>query len=103
MNLNLKAVYVCVTNAHRWGKGYTIEAAKAAAGLPKTEKGTQYYVQAAMFDDPTDSELANLKDCINVNPIDGSPCFYSDKRLKEDTEMIKDKHVGWIIIEKNYA
>ena len=102
MNLPLKAVFFCVTNQNRWGKGYTIAEAKKNAGITTKaqEKKLQYYVQAAMFDDPSKEELDNLFACITANGISGSPEYYRDGRTEEDTEMINRFHVGWCMIEK---
>lgn len=104
MNLTLKAVFICVTNANRYGKGYTVTEAKKNAGLTSTahEKRVQFYVMAAIFNDPTENELKNLFACIRSNAIDGSPEYYRDERTEEDTLMITDKHVGWLTVEKNY-
>lgn len=101
MNLALKAIYVCVTNSGRYGKGYTIAEAKKAAQYKAGPKA-QFYVSAAIFDKPTDAELKNLFACIAVNGIDGRPMYYQDDRTEEDTAMINAKHVGWLIVEKNY-
>lgn len=102
MNLQLKAVYFCATNHHRWGKGYTPAEAKKNAGITVSKPKCEYYVQAAMLDNPTEEELKNLHDCITANAIDGSPHYYQDDRKQEDTDMINAKHVGWITIEKNF-
>lgn len=104
MNLQLAAVYFCATNQQRWGKGYTIEEAKKNAGIKTKamEKHCEFYVQAAMFNDPTPGELENLFACITANQVDGSPQYYRDNRTDEDSKMILDKHVGWITIEKNF-
>lgn len=102
MNLNLKAVYYCATNGNRWGKGYTIKEAKGNAGVKGAKPNGQYYVQAALFNDPTDAELKNLLACIVANSIDGSAQYYQDGRTEEDAKMITEKHVGWLTIEKNY-
>lgn len=102
-NLTLKAVYFCATNKNSWGKGYTVAEAKKNAGLKKAdEKKTQFYVMAAIFNNPTSSELDNLFACITANQVSGSPEYYKDGRTDEDTDMILDKHVGWLTIEKNY-
>lgn len=106
MNLNLKAVYVCVNNAGRWGKGLTIAEAKKNAGMrphsPQKSK-IEYYVQAALFNSEgmTNEEFENLKDCITVNNISGSPEYYKDNRTTEDTDMITKYHVGWLTVESN--
>lgn len=104
MNLNLKAVYYCATNNQRWGKGYTIADAKKAAGLlnksQETRPGFQFYVQAAVFNDPTPDELKNLFACITADQISGGPVYYQDDRTQADTDMINAKHVGWLMIEK---
>lgn len=107
MNLALKAVYYCATSNHRWGKGLTIDAAMNAAGitkgiLPASSKVKQpdYYIQAAVLNNPSDEELDNLRKCITANPIDGSPQYYTDGRTDEDTEMITRCHVGWVVIYK---
>lgn len=97
MNLQLKAIFFCVTNGNRWGRGYSIAEAKKNAGV---KRGTQYYIQAAMFNDPSKTELDNLFACITACNISGSPKFYDDGRTEEDTEMIKRLHVGWCMIEK---
>ncbi len=102
MNMNLKAVYYCATNGMRWGKGYTIAEAKKNAGIVTKKPSSQYYVQAALFNEPTEDELNNLFSCITANNIDGSACYYKDGRTEEDTNMINEKHVGWLIVEKNY-
>lgn len=102
-NLTLKAVYFCATNKNSWGKGYTVAEAKKNAGLKKAdEKKTQFYVMAAIFNNPTSAELNNLFACITANEVSGSPEYYKDNRTDEDTDMILDKHVGWLTIEKNY-
>jgi len=101
MNLNLKAIYYCATDARRWGKGYTIAEAKKNAGLKGSTKGRQYYVQAALFDNPNEEELDNLFACITSEQISGGPIYYQTDRTEADTEMINKFHVGWLMIEKN--
>lgn len=101
MNMTLKAIYVCVTSANRWGKGYTITEAKTNAGI-KARSKDQYYVTAAMYNDPTKAELDNLFACIVVNQISGNPGYYEDGRDAADSKMIDKLHVGWITVEKNY-
>lgn len=104
MNLELKAVYFCATSNHRWGKGYTIAEAKQSAGLTTqaAEKRCQFYVTAALFNDPTPEELTNLLDCIRANSIDGNAQYYQDDRTQEDTDMITKYHVAWLTVEKNF-
>lgn len=102
MNMNLKAVYFCSTNLRRWGKGYTVAEAKKNAGLKNGAKGIEFFVQAAIFNEPTEAELKNLYDCITVDQIGGGPVYYKDDRTEEDTAMINSKHVGWLTIEKNF-
>lgn len=104
MNFNLKAVYVCVTAAHRWGKGKTIKEAKKNASLTTKaqEKSLQFYVQAAVFNNPTDAELDHIFGFIQTNSIDGTPKYYDDNRTEEDTEQINRLHVGWLMVEKNF-
>lgn len=104
MNLLLKAVYYCATNAHRWGKGLTVTEAKKNAGITTkaSEKKVQFYVSSAIFNDPTPEELKNLLACITANEIDGSPKYYDYERTEEDNKMINEKHVGWLTVEKNY-
>lgn len=104
MNMELKAIYFCATNGHRWGKGYSPDEAKKNAGLTsKTqEKRCQYYVMAAIFNDPTDEALKNLHACIAANQMSGSPEYYKDGRTAEDTAMINAHHIGWLTVEKNY-
>lgn len=104
MNLTLNAIYFCATSNHNFGKGYTVAEAKKAALLQtkKDEKRCQFYVMAAILNEPTEEELKNLFSCITGNPINGSPEYYKDNRTEEDNNMINAKHVGWLIIEKNY-
>jgi hypothetical protein len=104
MNLELKAIYFCSTNGGRWGKGLTPNEAKKNAGLIKKsqEKTTEFYVQAAVLDNPTEKELENLLFCITADNIFGSPIYYRDNRTEADTDMINAKHVGWLMIEKNF-
>lgn len=104
MNLTLQAVFFCATDAQRWGKGYTIAEAKKSAGITSKahEKKVQFYVMAAVFNDPTKDELNNLFACVTANNIDGSPQYYNDERTEKDTAMITAKHVGWLTVEKNY-
>lgn len=102
-NLSLKAIYYCATNRNAWGKGLSIADAKKAAGLKKTdEKKCQFYVMAAMFNNPSADELSNLLSCITADPFSGSPQYYRDDRTDEDTLMINTYHVGWVTIEKNF-
>lgn len=103
-NLQLKAVYFCATNRNTWGKGLTIAEAKKNAKLrtKADEKKCEYFIMAAMFNNPSEKELKNLHDCITANPVHGNPEYYKDNRSEEDTEMINEYHVGWITIEKNY-
>jgi len=101
MNLNLDAVYFCATNANRWGKGTSIAKAKKNAGITRLNT-TKFYVQAAVFDNPTPEELANLHDCISANELDGSAKFYDKERTEADDKMINEKLVGWLTVEKNY-
>ena len=104
MNLILKAVYFCATNRNSWGKGYTAAEAKKNAGITtlKAPKGVQFYVQAAILNDPTEAELDNIFACITAHSIDGSAKYYDDGRTLIDTEMINKLHVGWLTVEKNY-
>jgi hypothetical protein len=102
MNLELKAVYFCATNQNQWGKGYTISEAKKNAGIKSSTK-MQYYIMAAVFNNPSQPELDNLFACITADNISGNPQYYQDNRTAEDTKMIDDKHVGWLTIEKNYS
>lgn len=104
MNYNLNAAYFCATSAHRWGKGLSIKEAKKNAGLTTKaqEKKCQFYVMAAIFNNPTPTELNNLLACITANSIEGSPQYYQDNRTDEDTKMIIEKHIGWLQVEKNY-
>lgn len=104
MNMQLTAIYYCATNRNSWGKGLTIEAAKANARLPKNTKGIEYYVQAVVLNGEgiTDEELENLRQCVTAHPIDGSAMYYTDYRTQEDTDMIEKYHVGWLTVEKNY-
>lgn len=57
---------------------------------------------AAMFNNPSVTELDNLMQCITADQMSGSPQYYKDDRSIEDTEMINTYHVGWLTIEKNY-
>lgn len=104
MNLTLTAIYYCATNRNSWGKGYSIADAKSSAGIKsKTdEKRCEFYVMAALLNEPSKPELVNLFDCITANQIDGSPEYYKGGRTEEDTAMILAKHVGWLTVEKNY-
>jgi len=102
MNLKLKAVYFCATANRRWGKGYTVKEAKKNAGITGAGKGLEFYVQAAIFNDPSPEELENLCACITADQISGGPIYYRDDRSEEDTKMINDRQVGWLMIEKNY-
>lgn len=104
MNLTLNAVYFCATSGNRWGKGLTLAAAKKAAGLTTkaAEKIVQFYVMAAILNQPTEDELKNMLACITASNIDGTPRYYQDDRTQKDTDMITAKHVGWLTIEKNY-
>lgn len=105
MNLKLNAVYFCATSGQRWGKGLTIKEAKQAAGLTTQaqEKKVQFYVMAAILENTTPDELENLRQCITANQVDGSPKYYDADRSYEDENMIKEKHIGWLTIEKNYG
>lgn len=100
MNLTLKSIYFCATNRNNWGKGYTIASAKKNAKV--LGKSDRYHVFAAIFNNPNEDQLKNLFTCIASNPIDGSPQYYSDDRTKEDDDMIKEFHIGWLIVDKNY-
>lgn len=99
MNLVLKAVYFCFTNEQSWGKGYTIAEAKKNAGLKGAKPKQQFFVMAALLNDPTPDELKNLYSCITANAVSGNPEYYRDNRTDEDTAMIDAKHVGWLTIE----
>jgi hypothetical protein len=103
MNLTLNAVFICFTNNNKWGKGYSPTQAKVNAGLTSKakENKVKYQVMAAVFNHASEEEIKNLCDCITANPINGGPQYYED-RTKEDNKMIKDKHVGWLMVEKNY-
>jgi hypothetical protein len=103
-NMQLNAVYYCATNQNKWAKGYSPTEAKINAGLTTKakEKQCQFYVMAAIFDNPTPDELKNLYACITADQISGSPTYYKDGRTDEDTAMINAKHVGWMTVEKNY-
>lgn len=103
MNMLLKAIYVCVTSANRWGKGLTVKEAKKNAGIPtkSDEKRVEFFVQAAVLNNPTDAELENLRTCIQVDEIGGSPKYYDYERSEEDMEQINRLHVGWLMVEKN--
>lgn len=96
-NMNLKAVYYCATSGNTWGKGMTVKEAKKNARVGAHTK--EYYVQAALFNDPTEEELKNLFTCIQSDQISGSPKYYDSDRLEEDTEMINRLHVGWLLVE----
>lgn len=102
MNFTLKAVYYCATNGNRWGKGYTISEAKKNAGIIKAKPSCDYYVMAAILNDPGEKEFENLYTCITANPIDGSPEYYTRERTEKDNKMILKYHVGWLTVEKNY-
>lgn len=104
MNLTLNAVYFCTTNQNKWGKGYTIIEAKKNAGITSQahERKCEFYVMAAILNEPTKPELDNLFACITANEVSGSPEYYKGNRLQEDTDMIQEKHVGWLLVEKNY-
>lgn len=103
MNLQLKAVYFCFTNQRRWGKGYTIHEAKKNAGITTSKPKCEYYVMAAIFNDPTPEELKNLHDCITADQISGNPKYYDSERTQADTDMINAKHVGWLTVEKQVS
>lgn len=102
MNLTLAAVYYCAANNNKWGKGLTIAEAKKNAGITTAKPKVQYYVMAAILNEPTEAELSNLRDCITANEVSGSPEYYKGNRSQEDTDMIQAKHVGWLTVEKNY-
>jgi len=104
MNLELEAVYFCANSGHRWGKGYSPTEAKKNAGITTKaqEKSCQFYVMAAILNEPSVEELKNLFKCITANNFSGSPEYYNDNRTEEDTNMIHEKHVGWLMIEKNF-
>jgi hypothetical protein len=103
MNLNLKAIFICVTSAHRWGKGNTIEEAKKNAGINgKISKGLQYYVQSAVLNDPTEQEQGEVRKCIIAHPIDGSPMYDLEGEDEVTKQIVLAKHVGWLMIEKNF-
>lgn len=103
MNLKLKAVYFCYTSKNRWGKGYSVDAAKKNAGITskKEESSIEYYVMAALLNNPTDEELKNMHDCITADQVSGSPIYYDVDRSYEDDEQIMRLHVGWLTIEKS--
>lgn len=94
MNLNLKAVYVCVSYG-TWGKGYTQEEAKKNA---KVKRGKDHYIQAALFNNPPEDTFKNLFSCITVNQSSGNPQFYQDDRLELDTKQINEYFVGWLTV-----
>jgi hypothetical protein len=99
MNMNLKGIFICVTNHNTWGKGYTVEEAKKNARLAKG-KQVQYYVQAAMYNDPTEVELGEAWKCITVNSIDGSPMYDFEGEDETTKAIVKAKHVGWVTVQK---
>ncbi len=104
MNLDLKAVYVCVSSRGKWGKGLNPFEAIKNAGLRPNAK-MQHFVQAAVFNNPTDEELDNLYTCVIVNHY-GSPNFYDFNRddseeSKRDKEMIQRLLVGWMTVFSN--
>jgi len=101
MNLNLKAVYYCTTALQTWGKGYTIKEAVKNAGLSSLTCKTDFVVYAALFNDPGEKEFENLFACITADPVFGGPQYYQGDRTKEDSDMIRKYHVGWIIILEN--
>lgn len=94
MNLTIKAVYYCATNQQRWGKALSIAEAKKNAGL---KKGMQYYVMAALLDNPSDEELELARQCVVADQFFGSPIYAEDS-----DQVVLDKHVGWLTVEKNY-
>lgn len=100
-NMELKAIFVCVRIGY-WGKGYSANAAKRNAGILNTqdEKLHPYKVYAAILDELNSAELVNLYKCITVP--DGIPEYYKDERTAEDTKMIHEKHLGWLLVEHNY-
>ncbi len=99
MNLRLKAVFICTASNNRWGKGYTLAEAKKNAGVHQfgKTKTIQYYVYAAVYDNPDEDELALLFDALGANQIDGSPTYVND-----NPGSVIEKHIGWLLIEKNY-
>jgi len=99
MGKQVKAIFFVATAAQRWGKGLTLEKAKQGAGMTKSTKGLEYFALAAILDNPTDDELANLLMCVTANQMDGSAHYYRDDRTEEDTKMIEEKHIGWLTIE----
>ena len=103
-NLQLNAIYYCATSGHTYGKGNTIKEAKSLAGIhtKADEKRHQFYVMAAILNNPTKEELENMRAYITANQMSGSPEYYKDNRTAEDTAMINKLHVGWLTVEKNY-
>lgn len=100
MNLDLKAVYFCSTSQRNWGKGYTIQEAMHNAHVLSFKPKFDFYVQAALFNNPSEEELKNLHDCITADQTFGNPTYYTLNRTPEDEEMIKKYHVGWITVFK---
>lgn len=99
MNKQLSAVYFCKTSRNKWAKGYSIREVKKA--VEATTAGTEYYVSAAILDNPTPEELKNMHDCITGDQIDGSPHYYRDDRSEADSEQIQRLHIGWLSVETN--
>jgi len=99
MNLKLKGIFICVTNHNTFGKGYTVEEAKKNARLQKG-KNVHYYVQAAMYNDPTEVELGEAWKCLTVNFIDGTPMYDFEGEDDATKAIVHSKHVGWCTVEK---
>lgn len=90
-----------MTSAQRWGRGLTIETAMSAAGLTSSKpKNVDYYLLAAVLNEPTDDELENMRQCVVADKITGSPMYYTTNRTPEDSEMIDRLHIGWLVITK---
>lgn len=101
MNMQLKPVFFCCASNHRWDRGLTIQAAMKEACITSFKpRGVDFYVKAALFNNPSDAELENLCKCITADQIDGSPKYYDYERTQEDTDMINKYHVGWVMIHK---
>lgn len=102
MQSSLSAVYYCATSNNCWGKGYTIKEAKTNAGLtsPAKEKKCHFYVTSIIVKDCSKDELKRIHNLITANEIDGNAKFI--KLNPDDMSFVISKHVGWLMVEKNY-
>lgn len=96
---NFKKFHVVVTSKNTWGKAEGLKEAlrNAVVAVPSNKVDVVIYT-GIVKPEATKEQFENIMKCFAVNSFGGVE-MYQDDRSEEDTKMVKDFLVGWVLDE----